>query len=388
MERSPATSAGTEQVAQPGDDAELKNAGPTAAESPTPGDEGAGGTTTAPPVPSTTDASSELDKRVALLTEEPAAPEPETAPKKQPVVPPATDAAKDEEKGKPNAAEAEELPELPEDERKRNPKAAKAFAELRTMASELRTQVRTQAEQAAADAPVAEFGRSLLESIGPAFQDLQGLEDAEIREAIQERAAIKRGERPKPTGLPPELMGKLETALAAAEESLDFTEVRKLLGEAKGTAPAATPKPATPPAAGDRGQPAQPQASSAPNREAIQVLRTRNALIADGIEPQGLDTYVRGRLLPKVLSDLKAAFPRQDPGTVFNDMDPADRHQLLLDVHRLVMVQKKPPAQPTKPPATRPRTPLTNGTAGRTPAAGGAPVSTNLAERVSYLTEG
>lgn len=381
MERSPATSAGTEQVAQPGDDAELKNAGPTAAESPTPGDEGAGGTTTAPPAPST-DASSELDKRVALLTEEPAAPEPETAPEKQPAEP-AKDAAKDEGKGKAEAVEAEDLPELPEDVRKRDPKVAKAFAELRTRAKELRTQV----EQAAVDAPVAEFGRSLLESIGPAFQDLQGLEDAEIREAIQERAAIKRGERQKPTGLPPELMGKLETALAAAEESLDFTEVRKLLGEAKGTAPAATPKPATAPAAGDRGQPAQPQAS-APNREAIQVLRTRNALIADGIEPQGLDTYVRGRLLPKVLSDLKAAFPHQDPAAVFNGMDPVDRHQLLLDVHRLVVVQKKPPTKPAQPPATRPRTPLTNGTAGRTPAAGGAPVSTTLAERVSYLTEG
>ncbi len=373
-ERTPATSAGTEQVEERDD---ALNAGPTAAdETPSPGAENEAGaeTTTAPPEPSPIE-TTELQKRMALLSGE-AKPESDDE-DEQPAPADDAKAKADETKDEPKAFK--EPPELSEDVRKRMPKeAARAFAEMRHGFKEMRTKI----EEAEKDAPAAEFGRALYEEIGPAFNDLQTLETEEIREAIRDRAAIKRGEKPKTTGLDADLAAKLEGALKRADDTLDLSEVRELLKGVIPAAPAApNAKPATTPAA-TREQPPAP-APAAPNadREAIQVMRTRTALLADGIKPDQLDPYVRGRLLPKVLDDIRASFPGKNPAEVFNRMDAADRTQLLLDQHRLVTAQTKkaPPKPPTQ------RTPLSQTGAGRVPATGGPPQSKNLGDRMAYM---
>jgi hypothetical protein len=368
-ERNPATSAGTEQVEERDD---ALNAGPTAAdETPSPGAEQAGAdTTAAPPEPSPTHAT-ELQKRMALLNGEAEPEQDESTSTETPE--PAAKAKEPEPEVEPEAGKPKEPPELSEDVRKRMPKeAAKAFAEMRHGFKEMRTKI----EAAEKDAPAAEFGRALYEEIGPAFNDLQTLETEEIREAIRERAAIKRGEKPKANGIDADLAAKLEGALKRADETLDLGEIRELL---KGVTPAApTAKPATTPAA-TRDQAPAPQQPSA-DREAIQVMRTRTALLADGIKPDQLDPYVRGRLLPKVLDDIKASFPGKNPAAVFNAMDAADRTQLLLDQHRLVTAQTK--KAPSKPPTQR--TPLSQTGAGRTPS-GGPPASNQLSDRLAYL---
>lgn len=384
QERTPATSAGENQVELEHGDVRQENAGPTAAESPTPGDEGAERTTAAPPAPEDDDAS-ELSKRLKHLTEAPKPEQPEETSTKEPGAAgkPVAEAA---EQDGPKGEKPKEPPELPEDVRKRMPKeASKAFAEIRTSLKESRAEAERIRAEAAEAAPMAEFGRSLLESVGPAFKDLQALDDAEIREAIQERAAIKRGERPKPGTIPQDLVAKLTTALDAADESLDLSEVRKLLATAAGTAaPAGSPQSAQP-AAPATGQQAQPERQdTAPNRDAVQVLRTRNALLSDGVQPAQLSTYVQGRLIPAVLADLKTAFPGQNPAQVFNRLDAADRHDLLLDKHRLIQVQTKTQAKPKQAPNPQ-RNPLNNGTGGRVPA-GGPPTSANLTDRLNYLT--
>lgn len=374
LERSSGTSPESEQVETAPVERE-PDAGPTAAEATPPVAETSGKTTPEVPEPKP----SELDKRIEHLTD------PDATGDK----PPTDEKPKREKEPSPETDEANphESPDLSPEMKKRMPKeAAQAFAAMRISNKELINQV----QQASEQAPVAQFGSALLESLGEdGFAAMQALEDEDIKSALLDRLAIKQGKKPATAGIDPAQIADLESALTKAEESYDFDAVKailaKLKGEAKPAAAAPTP--------GDRGtqtmqQERQPANQQGIDRETLHVNRTRSAILADGVPAAELKSYVEGRILPLVLSQLAKDYPGIAPGASFNALDPADRSILLLDAHRAEQARSPRPAP--KPPVaqTRPRTPLTAGAAGRRPApVGGQPPATDLSGRVGFLTD-
>ena len=374
LERSSGTSPESEQVETAPVERE-PDAGPTAAEATPPVAETPGKPTPEVPEPKP----SELDKRLEHLTKPDATGDT-----------PPTDAKPNREKEpRPETDEAKphEPPDISPEVMKRMPKeAAQAFAAMRISNKELIHQV----QQASEQAPVAEFGSALLQTLGDeGFAAMQALEDEDIKAALLDRLAIKQGKKPASAGIDPAQIADLESALTNAEESYDFDAVRAILAKLKGEAKPA----AAVPAPGDRVTQAMPQERQQAipqgiDRERLHVNRTRSAILADGVPADQIKSYVEGRILPQVLSQLAKDYPGVLPASSFNALDPADRSVLLLDAHRAEQARSTRPAPKQPATQTRPRTPLTAGAAGRQPApVGGLPPATDLSGRVGFLTE-
>jgi hypothetical protein len=170
---------------------------------------------------------------------------------------------------------------------------------------------------------------------------------------------------------------KLSAALDKAESELEFGDLRKLLAEMK-----PEPTKATPPQPVAKVQlvderPAQrneqrPQAA-VPNDvdDGYYINKAVQAIKADGVTDT--KSYFDKTLFPRILSDLKAAYPGSNPADVFGRLSPQAKHDATIGAHAAIRKQsaslKAPPMKPApqqRPSAaggTRPSWQRTGGTA-------------------------
>ena len=147
---------------------------------------------------------------------------------------------------------------------------------------------------------------------------------------------------------------KLSAALDKAESELEFGDLRKLLAEMK-TEPvkSASPQPVAKVRLVDE-QPAQrheqrPQAA-VPNDvdDGFYINKAVQAIKADGVTDT--KSYFDKTLFPRILSDLKAAYPGSNPADVFGRLSPQAKHDATIGAHAAIRKQhaslKPPPVKP------------------------------------------
>jgi hypothetical protein len=330
-----------------------------------------------PPSPTDPPPADELRKRLEHLTKKPEAapnPKPEPAKAEEPAD------AEDDPHPLANPDKGHDDDDVDAVQKSLPPKAAKAFAAQRREVKALRGEVDRMKHH-------ADFGRELQQMLvnAGAFNDLLSLEDSDLVESIRERAAIKRGEK-KPaqaaTTIAPEALAKLEAALVKAKADLEFDEVEAAISALRQKAP----------------EPQAPEPKAAPQPKAqgidpgeLHFARLRKEIVQAGVGETEVASYADGRLMPKVLDELRVIYPGRDPLAVYRQLPRIEQAALLREQHlaEQARIRSEKEAKAKKPtdPQARPRQPLTNGEHGRRPAPnGGESIPKTVQARLAHLT--
>ena len=166
-------------------------------------------------------------------------------------------------------------------------------------------------------------------------------------------------------------------ALEHTEETLDFNDLRKLIYGIKKSEKPAQPAPIPAPRPTvkfvDERPPQphvkQPLPAAASNAvdDGYYISKATQAIAADGITDA--KAYFDKSLYPRILSDLKAAYPGSNPVDIFNRLSPQAKHDATIDAHKFVRTQseKLKPAPPKNTPPQRQNASGGNSTAWQKP---------------------
>ncbi len=129
-------------------------------------------------------------------------------------------------------------------------------------------------------------------------------------------------------------------------------------------------------------QPEQQQGRPAPSVESFYARRSNEAIAKIVGDPTKVAAFFDQTVAPILANQLRADYPGKNPEAVFQNLGPAERHQLVVEA--LTAHQQRSPVS-TTPPPTQSRTPMRSGGGSASP---GAPVDPVKAAISRLATDG